>query len=81
MKYIYFSPDGGTDLWVGTAPSKEMGARPTHPRLLLPTLISRESSPTLFGWTVQLAVVGNHAVFKQLLSMTLEAPINELMGE
>ena len=50
-----------------------MGARPTHPRLLLPTLISRESSPTLFGWTVQLAVVENHAVIKQLLSMTLES--------
>ena len=72
LKYIYFSPDGGPDLAVGTAPSKEMGARPTHPRLLLPTLVSRESSPTLFGWTVQLAVVDNHAVIKQLLPMTLE---------
>ena len=64
VKYIYFSSDGGTDLWVGTAPSKEMGARPTHPRLLFPPLVSRESSPTLCGWTVRLVVVNNHAVFK-----------------
>ena len=80
LKYIYFSPDGGTDLAVGTAPSKEMGARPTHPRLLLPTLVSRESSPTLFGWTVQLVVIDNHAVINKLLPVCIEGTFGATAG-